>query len=208
MLTSVELDSQFQELTNQGKWREILNYRTSLTLENRSRYLWAWPSMSDLTVLKWMFEEFQLTNLLSVGCGSGLLEWILNRSIGLSVKGLEVDKSWWTSCYSPNYFIDLNFFEDDNLELEDIVGSNDFGLLFCYFNDHEAFNYYVDSFKGNWIVIIGPEDGNGRYTEPMALRPRFNVDTDWKLEANFSLVEGDIVAFYKRAVRKTRKCFH
>lgn len=198
MLTSLELDTQFHQLALEGKWREILDFRGKFSLEEKIRYLWAWPSLSDLTVLKWMFDEFNLETLLSIGCGSGLLEWILNKATGVSVKGLEVDESWWTSNYSPKSFIDLNFLEGSNMDLEKIAGTDNFGLLFCYFNNSEAFNNYVEAFKGKWIVIIGPEDGTGRYTEPMALKPCFKRTNTWKLETNFSLIEGDIVAIYGR----------
>lgn len=198
MLTSVELDTQFHKLALEGKWREVLEYRGKFTLEEKIRYLWAWPSLSDLVVLKWMFNECGLETLLSIGCGSGLLEWILNKATGVSVKGLEVDKSWWISNYSPKSFIDLHFSEGNDIDLERIAGANEFGLLFCYFNDSEAFNNYVDAFKGKWIVIIGPEDGVGRYTEPMPLRPCFKRPKSWKLETNFSLIDRDIVAIYRR----------
>lgn len=198
MLTSVELDTQFHKLALEGKWREVLEYRGKFTLEEKIRYLWAWPSLSDLVVLKWMFEECGLQTLLSIGCGSGLLEWILNKATGVSVKGLEVDENWWISNYSPKSFIDLHFLEGSDIDLERIAGTDDFGLLFCYFNDSEAFSNYVDAFKGKWIVIIGPEDGVGRYTEPMPLRPCFKKAKSWKLETNFSLIDGDIVAIYRR----------
>lgn len=198
MLTSIELDSQFHELALEGRWQEMLEYRGKFSFNEKIKYLWAWPSQSDLVVLKWMFDEYDLKTLLSIGCGSGLLEWIMNKATGVSVKGLEVDKNWWISNYSPKSFIQLNFLDNDDIDLEKITGTNNFGLLFCYFNNGEAFNNYVDVFKGKWIVIIGPADGSGRYTEPMALKPCFKKIDSWKLEMNFSLIEGDIVAIYRR----------
>lgn len=198
MLTSAELDTEFQKLAIDGKWQELLDYRGELTLQERNRFLWAWPSLTDLTVLKWMLEDFRIETLLSVGCGSGLLEWILSKATGVSVNGLEVDESWWTSRYSPRSFISLNFVNGPDMNLEEIAETRNFALLFCYFNECDAFNEYVDAFQGKWIVIIGPGEGKRVYTEPMPLNPCFRNKKEWRLETNFTLVEGDVVAFYRR----------
>lgn len=67
----------------EGKdWRKILAlsqaYETSVT----AQILWAFPTESCLRFLKALFKSFNIRNILSVGCGSGLLEFILQESIG------------------------------------------------------------------------------------------------------------------------------
>lgn len=48
-----------------------------------------------------------------------------------------------------------------------LVGGWNFALMFCYFNSIEAFNTYVDNYRGNFIIIIGPAENTDRYTEPL-----------------------------------------
>ena len=38
-------------------------------------------------------------------------------------------------------------------------------LLFCYFNNLKYFHQYLDTYKGNCIILIGPVDGK-RHCEP------------------------------------------
>lgn len=76
---------------------------------------------------------------------------------------------------------------------------NDFGLLFCYFNNSNAFNNYVDNYKGNVIVIIGPKEGQNVYTEPLPWKPMFRNSEEWNLNSQKSMGNGrDLIAFYKR----------
>lgn len=86
---------------------------------------------------------------------------------GISVTGIEVDGAWWHCKYAPPTFIPLivtspQLNEDVLLEL----GNKDNAILFCYFNNRSAFENYLKHFCGPVLVIIGPDQGKGVYTEP------------------------------------------
>lgn len=75
-------DEQLQELVLQKRWKEIISLGATIPLEEKSRYLWAWPSEDSLIFLKNELKAAGVSRILSIGCGSGLLEWIIRESIG------------------------------------------------------------------------------------------------------------------------------
>lgn len=82
---------------------------------------------------------------------------------------------------------------------ENSTTHNDFGLLFCYFNNGQAFNNYINNYKGNVIVIIGPTEGQNVYTEPLPYKPMFSNPNEWNLSSQKYMNNGrDLIAFYKR----------
>ncbi|XP_004925293.2 uncharacterized protein LOC101743729 [Bombyx mori] len=148
-----------------GKWKEIVEkYHDH---KDRNKLLWVFPSEDNFEFLKECLKEFKCKGVASVGCGSGLLEWMLQKATGISVTGIEVDGAWWHCKYAPPTFIPLivtspQLNEDVLLEL----GNKDNAILFCYFNNRSAFENYLKHFCGPVLVIIGPDQGKGVYTEP------------------------------------------
>ena len=79
-------------------------------------------------------------------------------------------------------------------------GKCKYALLFCYFNNGEAFREYLNHFKGDTIVIIGPAEGI-RVTDPSPLSPNFSNNDPWKLVASKEFGnQQDIIAIYSRNV--------
>lgn len=116
--------------------------------------------------------------------------------------GLELDDSWWTSAYSPKTFIKLNFTKSITTQcLNDSVGctnGNTFVLLFCYFNNRNAFLEYVHAFNGNTIIIIGPKEGEGIVTDPLPLNPQFEC-AEWAIDSVIEMENSvNVIVFYRR----------
>lgn len=76
-----------RECVKKKDWRKILQlsrYGTEIT----SEVLWTFPTEYCLTYQKAIWKSFNITNILSIGCGSGLLEFVLHEGIGTSLKYL------------------------------------------------------------------------------------------------------------------------
>lgn len=74
--------------------------------------------------------------------------------------------------------------------------------MFCYFNNRDAFDEYVNCYKGNYVIIIGPANDIGRYTEPMPSDREFQKNGDFSLVhlREFS-ARRDLIAIYERNER-------
>ncbi|KAG7309769.1 hypothetical protein JYU34_004269 [Plutella xylostella] len=159
-------------------WRDIIqNYHDH---PERNKLLWVYPSEDNLDFLKKSLLDLNCDNILSIGCGSGLLEWIIGEATGFPIKGIEVDGVWWQCKYAPPTFIPLLFtspeLDKDTISILQNGGTT--ALLFCYFNNRPAFENYLSVFSGNVIVIIGPGEGTGVHTDPL---PFDDVSDDWAL---------------------------
>lgn len=125
---------------------------------------------------------------------------------GVSVSGLEIDDSWWTSVYAPKTFIKLNFTTEISPDvLYDCAtkecSDDQFALLFCYFNNRNAFNEYVRSYEGRFIIIIGPEENVDVVTDPLPLDPKFEYCSDyaWKIDTVINMENSkNVVVVYKK----------
>lgn len=60
-------------------WRKLLQYGESLDLEIKRKVLWVWPTEENLLQIRQLFEHDSITNILSIGCGNGLFEWLLKE---------------------------------------------------------------------------------------------------------------------------------
>lgn len=171
-------------LSNADDWYGIIKVGELYSIEERTKYLWAWPTVECFQWIKAILNENHTEKILSIGCGSGLLEWLISKTTGINVIGLELDRSWWQSAYSPMKFIELKFTEAPitNKFLQECIqmDTDQFALLFCYFNNREAFHEYVRAYNGNLIIIVGPNSEHQIVTDPNPLNPNFECD-DWSL---------------------------
>ncbi|XP_071451268.1 uncharacterized protein [Hetaerina americana] len=208
-------------LRDQEKWQDILcmykhPHEDGETEDWDCGLLWLRPSERSLKFVGEQVSQHGLTKLLSIGCGSGLLEWLIHCSTGIHVEGLEVDAPWWSSRHAPPCFLPENqrhLLGPEETLSEDIP--EDVALLFCYFNNEPAFNQYMNQYLGHCLIIIGPAgvgdtfpqkdlvEGNsgeiakgGRHCNP---RP-FSIKQPWVLSAahNVSTSPGDYIAVYTR----------
>lgn len=111
---------------------------------------WIWPEEKNLEFIG-KHASRKADVLVGVGCGSGLLEWLVSRAAGLPVLGVELDKGWWNSKYAKPKFVPMMFTEKpetgpENLDFENAT------LMFCYFNNGPAFLDYVSRFKGDCFI--------------------------------------------------------
>lgn len=74
-------DRTVERLVADGKWRAVAALRRRcVRRELRSRYLWAWPTVRGVRQLGEQLRRLGCVRLLSIGCGAGLLEWLLEQS--------------------------------------------------------------------------------------------------------------------------------
>nr|XP_014092394.1 uncharacterized protein LOC106618968 isoform X2 [Bactrocera oleae] len=163
---------------------------------------------SELLNIGALFETFNIKHILSIGCGNGLFERIIQDCLGVALNGIEVDRSWWESKYAIKSFININYIDDckkgENLEkyLQKCCNLENwnFSLMFCYFNNRAAFLNYIEMYKGNILLIIGPKTGVNVFTEPLPLEPRLPEGHRWKLKATLNIGKLDVIAFYTKDV--------
>ncbi|KAK4884951.1 hypothetical protein RN001_001222 [Aquatica leii] len=163
-------------LYGQNDWKKILKLNEKSKTPLSTRLLWVWPTKKNLKFMQEVLIKNQVNGVISIGCGTGLFEWLLHKYTNLPVIGYEVNKEWWTSKYSMPQFIQVQFL---NMPPKSEYLSEDYALLFCYFNNGPAFQEYIDVYTGSLIFIIGPGKGRGTHTNPDPFKP--NIKENWKL---------------------------
>lgn len=68
------------KLHNENKWNEILD----LEGDCGSGLLWVWPSKKNLYFIQEHLYRNGCSGVTSIGCGCGLLEWLLQKCTGKS----------------------------------------------------------------------------------------------------------------------------
>lgn len=81
-LENSNFDEQLNNYVENFNLNGILKLKSQIKIEERSRYLWAWPDDNILKFLKHNLQKLSIKRILSVGCGSGLLEWIIQQYCG------------------------------------------------------------------------------------------------------------------------------
>jgi len=187
-----------------GNWRKLLALGDCLDQQLKRKLLWMWPTSVDLDYFNQLLSMHNIHRILSIGCGSGLLEWLMTASGGrkVSMFGLEVDRKWWQSKYSVRSFIPLNYVEGASQLHTELLTSccNDAppcALLFCYFNNRGAFLDYLKVFRGKWLILIGPQPARGIHTDPNPVQPQLPED-QWTLRERLNWTDQNIVAFYEK----------
>lgn len=207
------LEDCLQTLSSINDWRGVIEIGNQFTLEEKSKFLWAWPSADCLLWLKNHLIENNIERILSIGCGSGLLEWLIEKTAGVHVIGLEWDKSWWSSAYSPKTFVQLKFTENNitndflkscvNVNTDRNMNANRFALLFCYFNNRTAFLEYIQVYDGDFVILVGPMSEKYIVTDPNPMNPRFQSD-EWSLLTYFQFNDqnSNCMSIFKRIKSK------
>lgn len=155
----------------------------------------------------------------SIGCGTGLLEWLINSSTGrkmtisrfpnmqwltttiegLPVIGYEIDRGWWESRYSPPKFLD-NIKCVNSTSVPEL--NPQFALLFCYFNNMKAFEAYLNSFTGDCVILIGPDRNNkNRYCDPQPFQ--LSDSKHWSTRAVWRSKCLEAIVVYQRSTCTT-----
>lgn len=132
---------------------------------------WPSPQQSDLTALGDFLGNHKVRHVYSVGCGTGLLEWLLANCLeeqNVGVTGIEIDFGWWSSAYSPPTFLQPLLFCDKDFNSSEPFGEMTDLALFCYFNNLKVFLDYLKVFRGKFVAILGPMS-NTQFCEPAPL---------------------------------------
>lgn len=66
------------ELYNKNDWKSIINLNKHSDNNEALKLLWVWPSEENLKFIKNVLEEYGVSGIISLGCGCGLLEWIIH----------------------------------------------------------------------------------------------------------------------------------
>ncbi|XP_066979853.1 uncharacterized protein [Macrobrachium rosenbergii] len=154
--------------------------------------LWVRPGPCCIHFLAHQVREAEISSIASVGCGTGLLEWMIQTKTGLSVMGYEINGSWWCSKYAPPTFIPLTYVDPEE---DPPAAPCTHALMCCYFNNAPVFRKYVDAYEGPLLIIIGSTH-KARCTEP---RPYDYIDVHpWTLTSTHNITDVDVIACYIR----------
>ncbi|XP_046416192.1 uncharacterized protein LOC124300191 [Neodiprion virginianus] len=195
-MVDYELEKIVVDLYRENKWKEIVDLKDTADCFQKLRLLWVWPDFDDLNWLKNVITKKNVREIVSIGCGSGLLEWLLQKHLGIVMIGVEVDRKWWSSGYSPPLFLNTIHFIDEENDSFKILPSQ--ALLFCYFNNGPAFLNYMNEYRGKMVIIIGPGEGRGSCTDPAPFDKKF-LDLGWILESAREIRNTkDYIAVYVR----------
>lgn len=74
-----------QEFAKKKDWRRILQLSKTYEITVTSEFLWTFPTEYCLHYLKTLWKSLNISNVLSIGCGSGLLEFVMRESMGSAV---------------------------------------------------------------------------------------------------------------------------
>ncbi|XP_071563677.1 uncharacterized protein [Temnothorax nylanderi] len=192
-MNSNDIDENILSLYNAQKWEEIAALASANGNPKPSRLSWVLPDVSDLYWINDTIRKYNLSGIASIGCGCGLLEWLLQKCSGLDVVGIELDSSWWNSKYSPPQFLKNIIFIENKSNFQ---VPKRYAMLFCYFNNCAAFCNYIENYKGNLIFVIGPAQGNNCTTDPLPFDEKFEK-YNWKLIKQKKLVcSNDYITAY------------
>ncbi|CAK1543808.1 unnamed protein product [Leptosia nina] len=183
------------DLYQKGDWKNIVE--TYNKYPGRNKLLWVFPSEENFVFIRKTLKMLSCDRVLSIGCGSGLLEWMIFKATDIPVSGIEVDGTWWKCKYAPPTFIDLFItspeLDKDKTTIRVLTNCNKTAILFCYFNDGVAFKSYLKYFSGTVLIIIGPNK-EGVHTSP---KPFGDVSEEWTLYASQEVRDSsDFIAIY------------
>jgi len=86
IMDNYDIDENILSLYNAQKWEEIATLSSVSDNFKSSRLSWILPDMSDLYWINDIVRKYNLSGIASIGCGCGLLEWLLQKCSGKSLK--------------------------------------------------------------------------------------------------------------------------
>lgn len=81
-MNSDDVDENILSLYNAQKWEEIAALSSAISNPRSSRLSWVLPDVSDLCWINDIIRKYNLPGIASIGCGCGLLEWLLQKYSG------------------------------------------------------------------------------------------------------------------------------
>lgn len=185
--SGTQVEHEISEYIAAENWKKVIDLGQALTFEERVNYLWLWPVQCDLERIGDCLQRYGIGRVFSVGCGTGLLEWLITAVTGVVVAGIEKDENWWRSKYAKKTYIPM-VFADALTNVAENQGQPTWqAMMFCYFNNGVAFREYVKHFKGHYVIIAGPIEGKGIHTDPLPFSAKFPADQNWEFVTDFSV---------------------
>lgn len=93
------------ELYKNGQWQEITERYHDYP--ERNKLLWVFPSEGNFRFLRTCLADLNCDEIISVGCGSGLLEWMIVQATGKVIIKILACKPLKSVCHTKN---NSNFF--------------------------------------------------------------------------------------------------
>lgn len=83
-MSDKNIDEEILSLYNAEKWEEIIALSSTTNNLRTCRLSWVLPAISDLNWINNIIQKNSLSGIASIGCGCGLLEWLLQKYSGKS----------------------------------------------------------------------------------------------------------------------------
>lgn len=80
------IDENIISLYNAQKWKEIAALSSTIYDLRTCRLSWVLPEINDLCWINEIIRKYKLSGIASIGCGCGLLEWLLQKYSGKTSK--------------------------------------------------------------------------------------------------------------------------
>jgi hypothetical protein len=79
---SKSFDSTVRDHIINKSWTKLLQLGNDTVESERAKLLWVWPRQQCLYRLTLLLRKYRINRILSVGCGSGLLELLIAKICG------------------------------------------------------------------------------------------------------------------------------
>lgn len=71
------------ELYKKNDWKSVIELNKDSDLNEAQKILWVWPDESNLKFINKVLNDHNISGVVSLGCGCGLLEWIIQTYTGM-----------------------------------------------------------------------------------------------------------------------------
>ena len=192
-------DEIIKNFMEKNDWQNLLTFVENSSKISSKFITWALPDVNSLHELSEVLKSFEVSKIYSIGSGTGFFEWIISKyDIKLNITGVEIDRVWWESNHSTGPFIHTIYSRLHDLEHSEFYQDPGTAMMFCYFNNPEAFQKYLNWFEGQLMIIIGPNKASGRHCCPLPIdEPILQDSRNWVMHLAVNLKwQNNLMAIY------------
>lgn len=77
-------------LHNDCNWKDIVNLTSVIDSSKNNRLFWVLPTLDDLSWITEVIKKNKISGIISIGCGCGLIEWLLQNYSGEHLCSIEI----------------------------------------------------------------------------------------------------------------------